>query len=244
MINTATEKSVIGKMKMKVGEWKYITTESFCLLYKDESLLWSSIDSNIVKVNPNSGLLCASDIGTTTVFATDINGADIKLICNIEVEATEQYLKTQKLSANTASTMTTRCYDGNYGDVSALGYSGTVFEYKIVGNRVTLEKGFGAKNGTSNIYSDFFRTNLVEMNNIYESMSPTQRAAWMALRLKGLLDTVKSWITSSPEDLVKSYIKDALIDMVIPTDEIEALIFGCRSWYRVEQSAISNYQAF
>ena len=82
------------------------------------------------------------------------------------------------------------------------------------------------------------------MNNIYESMSPTQREAWMALRLKGLLDTVKSWITSSSEDLVKSYIKDALIDMVISMDEIEALIFGCRSWYRVEQSAISNYQAF
>ena len=101
-----------------------------------------------------------------------------------------------------------------------------------------------AKNGTSNIYSDLFRANLVEMNNIYASMSPTQREAWMKLRLNGLLNTVISWITSSPEELVIGYIKDALIDMVIPTDEIEALIFGCRSWYRVEQSAISNYQAF
>ena len=117
-------------------------------------------------------------------------------------------------------------------------YSGTIFEYKIVGSRVTLEKGFGAKNGTSNIYSDLFRANLVEMNNIYASMSPTQREAWMKLRIKGLLNTVISWITSSPEELVKGYIKDALIDMVIPTDEIEALIYGCRSWYRVEQSAI------
>ena len=244
MINTATEKSVIGKMKMKVGEWKYITTESFCSLYKDESLLWNSIDSNVVKVNPNSGLLYASDTGTTTVFATDINGSDIKLICNIKVEATEEYLKLQKLSANTASTLSTRCCDSGYGDVSAMGYSGTIFEYKIVGSRVTLEKGFGAKNGTSNIYSDLFRANLVEMNNIYASMSPTQREAWMKLRLKGLLNTVISWITSSPEELVIGYIKDALIDMVIPTDEIEALIYGCRSWYRVEQSAISNYQAF
>ena len=131
MINNPTEKSVIGKMKMKVGEWKYITTESFCSLYKDESLLWNSIDSNIVKVNPNSGLLYASDIGTTTVLATDINGTDIKLICNIEVEATEQYLKMQKLPANTASTMAARCCDSGYGDVLALGYSGTIFEYKI-----------------------------------------------------------------------------------------------------------------
>ena len=244
MINNTTEKSVIGKMKMKVGEWKYITSESFCSLCKDEGLLWNSIDSNIVKVNFNSGLLYASDIGTTTVFATDINGKDIKLICYIEVEATEQYLKMQKVSANTTSTMTTRCCDSGYGDVSALGYSGTVFEYKILGNRVTLEKGFGAKNGTSNIYSDFFRANLVEMNNIYASMSPTQRQAWMNLRIKGLANTVISWITSSPEELVKSYIKDALIDMVIPTDEIEALIYGCRSWYIVEQSAISNYEAF
>ena len=244
MTNNTTEKSVIGKIKMKVGEWKYITTESFCSIYKDESLLWNSIDSNIVKVNPNSGLLYASDIGTTTVFATDINGADIKLICNIEVEATEEYLKMQKLSTNTSSTMTTRCCDSGYGDVTALGYSGTVFEYKIVGNRVTLEKGFGAKNGTSNMYSDFFRANLVEMKNIYASMSPTQRAAWMELRLKGLLDTIISWLTNSPEELAKSYIKDALVNTVISMDEIEALIYGCSSWYRVEQSAISNYQAF
>ena len=86
MTNNTTEKSVIGKIKMKVGEWKYITTESFCSLYEENSLLWTSIDSNIVKVNPNSGLLYASDIGTTTVFATDINGTDIKLICYIEVE--------------------------------------------------------------------------------------------------------------------------------------------------------------
>ena len=244
MTNNTTEKSVIGKIKMKVGEWKYITTESFCSLYKDDTLLWSSIDPNIVKVNPNSGLLYASDVGTTTVFATDIKGTDIELICYIEVEATEQYLKTQKLSANTSSTMATRCCDSGYGDVSALGYSGTVFEYKIIGSRVTLEKGFGAKNGTSNIYSDLFRANLVEMNNIYASMSPTQRAAWMELRLRGLLDTVISWLTSSPEELAKSYIKDALINTVISMDEIEALIYGCRSWYRVEQSAISNYQAF
>ena len=41
MINT-TEKSVIGKMKMKVGEWKYITTESFYSLYKDESLFFGT----------------------------------------------------------------------------------------------------------------------------------------------------------------------------------------------------------
>ena len=186
----------------------------------------------------------ASDVGSTTVFATDISGTDIKLICYIEIEATEQHLKIQKLSANTASTMTARCCDSCYGDISALGYSGTAFEYKIIGSRVTLEKGFGAKNGTSNIYSDLFRADLVEMNNIYASMSPTQREAWVKLRLKGLLNTVISWITSRPEELVISYIKDALVDMVISTDEIEALIYGCSSWYRVEQSAISNYQAF
>ena len=244
MTNNTTEKSVIGKIKMRVGEWKYITSESFCSIYTDDNLLWNSTDSNIVKANPNSGLLYAADIGATTVYATDINGIDIKLICYIEVEATEQYLKMQQLSTNSMSTLATRSCGNGYGDISALGYSGTVFEYKIVGSRITLEKGFGAKNGTSNIYSDLFRANLVEMNNIYASMSPTQRAAWMELRLKGLLDTVISWVTSSPVELVKSYIKDALINLVIPMDEIEALIYGCSSWYRVEQSAVSNYQAF
>ena len=244
MTNNTTEKSVIGKIKMKVGEWKYITNESFCLLYKDDTLLWSSIDSNIVKVNPNSGLLYASNVGSTTVFATDINGTDIKLICYIEVEATEQYLKMQKLSANTTSTMTTRCCDSCCGDVSALGYSGTVFEYKIVGNRVTLEKGFGAKNGTSNIYSDLFRANLVEMNNIYASMSPTQRSVWMGLRLGGLIPTIKQLLKGNYDKLAKDYIKDIIIQNALNLNELEATVLGLRSWYTVEDNAVSYYEAF
>ena len=244
MTNNTTEKSVIGKIKMKVEEWKYITTESFCSIYKDEILVWNSIDPNIVKVNPNSGLLYASDVGATTVFATDINETDIKLICYIEVEATEQHLKTQKLSANTSSTMATRCCDSGYGDVSALGYSGTVFEYKIVGSRVTLEKGFGAKNGTSNTYSDLFRAKLVEMNNIYASMSPAQRGAWMELRLNGLLDTIGSMLTSNPSDFLIDYVKDALVNYILSLDEIEALLRGFYPWYVAEQNAIAYYKAF
>lgn len=244
MTNNTTEKNVIGKIKMKVGEWRYITTESFCSLYKDDTLLWSSIDPNIVKVNPNSGLLYASDVGSTTVYATDINGTDMELICYIEVEATEQYLKTQKLSANTSSTMATRCYDSGYGDVSAMGYSGTIFEYKIVGSRVTLEKGFGAKNGTSNIYSNLFRANLVEMNNIYASMSPTQRAVWMGLRLGGLIPTIKQLLKGKYEDLAKDYIKDIIIQNALNLDELEATVLGLRSWYTVEDNAVSYYEAF
>lgn len=244
MTNNITDKTAIGKIKMKVGEWKYITSEPFYSLLKDEILLWSSIDTNIVKVNPNSGLLYASDIGATTVFATDINKTTIKLFCYIEVEATEQYLKEQKLSANTTSTLANCSYDSGYEDVSALGYSGTVFEYKIIGSYVTLEKGFGAKNGTSNIYSNFFRAKLVEMNNIYASMSLSQRGAWMELRLKGILETIVSMLTSSPSDLLIDYIKDTLVNYVLPLDEIEALLRGFYLWYVAEQNAISYYNAF
>lgn len=243
MINNPTEKSVIGKMKMKVGEWKYITTESFCSLYKDESLLWNSIDSNIVKVNPNSGLLYASDIGTTTVLATDINGTDIKLICNIEVEATEQYLKMQNLPDNTASTMAARSCDNGYGDVLALGYSGTAFEYKIVGNRVTLEKGFGAKNGIRNIYSDLFRSALVQMDNIYASMSPTQRQIWLELRVSGLLETIINLLKKKYMELAKKYIKD-IFKEALGLDEVEAALNGFHSWYIAEENAIAYYNAF
>ncbi len=244
MTNNTTENSVIGKIKMKVGEWKYITAESFCSLYKDEILLWNCIDPNIVKVNPNSGLLYASDIGSTTVFATDINEANIRLICYIEIEATEQFLQAQKLSVNNTSSLATNDCDSGYGDVLALGYSGTVFEYKIIGSRITLEKGFGAKNGTSNIYSDLFRAELVEMNNIYASMSPAQRGAWIELRLKGLLDTIVSLLTSSPSDYLIGYIKDSLVNYILPLDEIEALLRGFYPWYVAEQNATSYFQAF
>jgi len=114
MTNIIAEKTTIGKIKMKIGEWKYLTSESFCSHYKKEELLWNSIDPDTVKVNPNSGLLYASDIGTTTIFATDISGTNIKLICYIEVEATEQYLSKQKLSVNTLSSLSARCCNGGY----------------------------------------------------------------------------------------------------------------------------------
>lgn len=244
MTNNTTEKTAIGKIKIKVGEWKYITSEPFCSLFKDETLLWSSIDTNIVKVNPNSGLLYASDIGTTTVFATDINGTDIQLICNIEVEATEEYLKMQKLSTNTTSTLTTRCCDSGYGDVSAMGYSGTIFEYKIVGSRVTLEKGFGAKNGTSNIYSYLFRAELVEMNNIYETMSPTQREVWLTMRLEGLVGFFEDWFEKGLKTAAKNKIRDIIIEKALNLDELDAISNGFYSWYRAEQSAIRCYESF
>ena len=244
MTNNSTEKTVTGKIKMKIGEWKYITSEPFCSLFKDEKLVWSSIDTNIVNVNPNSGLLYASGLGTTTIFATDINETTIKVFCSVEVEAAEQHLKEQTLSTQTTSTVATRCCDNGYGNISALGYSGTVFAYKIVGSRVTLEKGFGAKNGTSDVYSDLFRAKLVQMKNIYASMSSAQKNAWLELRLRGVLDTIISLLTSTPMESVKSYIEDYLVNTVIPSDEIEALLNGFYSWYRAEQNAIAYFNAF
>ncbi len=76
------------------------------------------------------------------------------------------------------------------------------------------------------------------------SMSPTQRGAWMELRLKGLLDTIISLITSSVEELVKDYIKDALVNYVLSFDEIDALVNGFHAWYVAEQNAIAYYKAF
>lgn len=244
MTNSITKERSTGTIKIKVGEWRYITSEAFCASLKDEILIWKSIDPNIVQVNPNSGLLYACDVGTATVFATDIEETEIKVFCSIEVEATESYLKEQKATARSAVTMSWDCCDNGYGDISAMGYSGTIFEYKIIGSIVTLQKGLGAKNGTSNIYSDLFRAKLVEMNNIYASMSPDQRRAWMELRLKGLLSNIIELLEKGPEKFVIDYIKDSLVNYVLSLDEIEALVNGFYSWYVAEQNAISYYQAF
>lgn len=245
MTNSITKERSTGTIKIKVGEWRYITSEAFCASLKDEILIWKSIDPNIVQVNPNSGLLYACDVGTATVFATDIEETEIKVFCSIEVEATESYLKEQKATARSAVTMSWDCCDNGYGDISAMGYSGTIFEYKIIGSRVTLQKGLGAKNGTSNIYSDLFRSALVQMDNIYASMTPDQRRAWLKLRVNDFIQLVGIFNPQSVSETAKNIAKQILSNYGIDLGGmLEATILGVYNWYLAEEDAVSYYNAF
>ena len=248
MTNNITTESTTGIIRMKVGEWKYITSEPFCMLFKNEKLLWSSLDTNIAQVNPNSGLLSACGVGTTTIFATDIDEATIKVFCSIEVTANESAVQAKTLNNRSTSVAIASC-GGNgtndSGNVSALGYSGTVFAYKVMGRQITLEKGFGAKNGTSNTYSDLFRYKLVEMNNIYAAMSVDQRRAWLKLRLHDFIGLVGLFNPQSVTETAMNIAKEILSGYGMDLEgRLEATILGIYNWYLAEEDAVSYYSAF
>lgn len=50
-----------------------------------KSVIWSSANSNIASVNPNSGLVYAHCAGTTTIYATAQDGSGVVGACNITV---------------------------------------------------------------------------------------------------------------------------------------------------------------
>lgn len=231
-----------GKLVLEKGDWFYITSAQFCSIADSENLVWKSINPNIVQINPNSGLIYAKNEGVTSVIGASEDNS-VRVLCAIQVQQPKATITTTVI--DTPRTVVAPACSGNCSnDVIAFGYSGTVFSYTEVGNRVTLEKGFGAKNGTSNIYSDLFRSALVQMNNIYASMSPTQRGVWMGLRIGGLIPTIEQLLKGNYEELARDYIKDIIIQNALNLDELEATLLGLRSWYTVEDNAVSYYEAF
>lgn len=50
-----------------------------------KSVTWSSANSNIVSVNPNSGLVYAKAVGTTTIYATACDGSGVCGCCTVRV---------------------------------------------------------------------------------------------------------------------------------------------------------------
>ena len=51
----------------------------------DKSVGWSSDDPNIASVNPDSGLVYANTIGTTTIYATACDGSGVRGNCTVRV---------------------------------------------------------------------------------------------------------------------------------------------------------------
>ena len=242
MLQNNTMNTISGNLILDKGDWLYITSAPFYSLEENIIITWESLDPNIAQINPNSGLLYAKTAGETTVIGVS-SEETILVLCSIQVNQNAALIATAAINAPNTSILT-MCIGNNSNNVSAMGYSGTIFAYKMVGSRVTLEKGFGAKNGTSNSYSNLFRSALIRMNNIYASMSPDQRSAWMELRASGILSDIASMLTSTPSDYIIGLVKDELVDYFLPVDEIEALLSGFYSWYSAEQNAISYYKSF
>ena len=243
MSHSRTINTISGKLILDKGDWSYITSARFYSLDATINLTWESLDTTIAQINPNSGLIYAKNVGETTVIGIS-NDETITVLCPIKVQAKPTELVTAATSASTASVMP-RCGGNCSGDITALGYSGTVFEYKIVGSLVTLEKGFGAKNGTSNIYSDLFRSALVQMDNIYASMTPDQRRAWLKLRVNDFIQLVGIFNPQSVSETAKNIAKQILSNYGIDLGGmLEATILGVYNWYLAEKDAVSYYNAF
>ena len=66
----------------------------------------------------------------------------------------------------------------------------------------------------------------------------------MALRLGGLIPTIKKLLKGNYEELAKDYIKDIIIENALNLDELEATVLGLRNWYTVEDNAVSYYEVF
>ena len=236
------------KMKLKITEGTKFNINSINFDPQNvikEPITWNSATPEIVTVDTLSGLVHAEMPGEGTLYATNAKG-EMKVFCTIKVEeVTSVTLKTvAKASVVSDVQPLSLTYASNCNNVTPMGYTGKSFSYTQTGSKVTLECGWKAKNGIQNYYSSMFRSELVYMNNIYASMSPTQRGAWMELRLKGLLITIIELLTRSPEDYVIDYIKDSLVNYVLSSNEIVALISGFHSWYIAEQNAIAYFEAF
>ena len=66
----------------------------------------------------------------------------------------------------------------------------------------------------------------------------------MALRLSGLISTIKDLLAGNYKDVAKDYIKDIIIQNALNLDELESTVLGLRSWYEAEDNAVSYYEAF
>ncbi len=242
MSKNNTNKALSGKLILEKGEWFYITSAPFYSLDVNENIIWKSTNPNIAQINPNSGLIYAKNVGEITIIGTS-NDENVHVLCTVQVQQPNASVITTAIDTPSTS-VAPACIGGCSNDVSALGYSGTVFAYSEVGNSVRLEKGFGLKSGTSNSTSNLFRSKLIQMNNIYACMSETQRKVWLKLRIKGLLGPIADLLAGNYWELAKDYIKDIIIEEVLNLQEVEATLTGLHSWYIAEENAITYYKAF
>ena len=76
---------VAPSKNMTVGDSAYFTASVLPINATKKSVCWSSENSDIASVNPDSGLVYAKAPGTTTIYATACDGSGIEDCCQITV---------------------------------------------------------------------------------------------------------------------------------------------------------------
>ncbi len=249
MLNQSNANSIIkGALKVSPNEWFYVTSAEFYPKdMKNVPLEWESTNPNILQINPNSGLAYAKKAGTETIYATHVGENEPIVFCTVTIEVNVQgnsFVKAHSMPSGNSIVSPTCSGDSDSSDITALGYSGTVFSFTRVGRRITLEKGLGAKNGTYDTYASLFRYELGTMKRIYASLSSIQKEAWMALRVTNFMQTVinlLSGVDSATRTLAESILAKKGIDL---GDRIDATLIGLYEWYQAEQSAVSYFDLF
>ena len=72
---------------MTVGETAYLSATVYPAHATNQNLVWTSGNSNVATVNPNSGLVMAQNAGITNVYATAQDGSGKSDSCSITVNA-------------------------------------------------------------------------------------------------------------------------------------------------------------
>lgn len=211
----------------------------------EEELHWKSATPEILEFNAQTGEVCAVGAGCGTLYAEDATGA-IRVLCVVNIEGTpaSNTLATKSTKAIQTIKTTSQSYRSSC-NISAIGYTGKTFAYIPSGNRVTLECGWGAKNGIQSYYSSAFETTLRFMNYIYYSLTPNERSAWFVLRTGGFLLGLGGLIDAETDEIAlaiaEQILKDAGFDLSI---RLEALVMGCSEWYEAEKNAVNYYNNF
>ena len=132
-------------------------------------------------------------------------------------------------------------------DVSAMGPSGIPLQFKNNWTMITLKKGMGAKNGEYNNTAYLFRYNLIQINDIYASLSRKQREAMAVLVANNFIDNIIGFHPNNLPNDVIDVVKKLLSDCGLVPDfefEIKIVIFGLYELYEAEQRAISYYNLY
>ena len=214
-----------------------------------EPLVWESITPEIVEVNAKTHEICALQGGKGTICAKDENGF-VRVYCVINVKnANENEFTKATATKNKFSSIepTSRMYSDWYGNdttdtVTAMGCSGDFYSYSKTGNFVTLGYKAGSVSGIQNSTTSFFRSELINMNNIYLSLTNFQKVVWQAIQFTGILADI---YTNGYSDTIGKLIRSILISKGVDiVENLSQSALSLEAWYASEMDAKSYYCDF
>ena len=240
-----------GVIRLKKGEWFYITSADF---YPKEAineiLYWHSNNEAIAQINQISGLIHAKEIGTTTVYATVQEQSLVRVSCVIIIDEDEKATSTvfneNSVSNGATTNSSIAVASASSGNISTLGYSGKLFSYSNLGNDIVrLEKGMLSKRGSSNWISLNFKIALKDMCDIYQSMSADQRSCWLVMRLCNWISWFPTIASGDLDEIGLGILEDYLSGFGLNLGaKLGATVLGLYQWYLAEERAVNYFGQF